>query len=243
MSNRITIKAIERSYPKEKAESDRRYLFWVSFLIRKISFYVTYIFLKFKINAYQASIVSLVAGLISCYFLAFGDYIWKIFGVFLLHLYSVGDCVDGNIARFNKTVSKLGSFIDTLSGYIIFNLVLLGISFGVYFYPESSVLLNYTRLNIKIFPIIGSWVALSYNLTRLISKEYKIIVKLNNEKIAISKKEWFLRQFFGMGGFFLPLLILASLFNFLDLLIVFIGLVNTLALFVIIAKTLRAQLK
>jgi len=238
MDYRITIKAIKRSYPESKAELDKNYLFWVSFLLRRISFYVTYIFLKLRINAYQASVISFMVGLISCSFLAFGGYVGKIIGALLLNLYIVIDCVDGNIARFNKTTSKFGAFIDVFFGYIISNLALLSIGFGIYIYPESSVLLNYIQMNIAIFPIVGLWIALSYNLTRLISKKYKEIAKVNNKKMNISKREWFLRQFFGTGGFFLPGLLFVSIFSLLGLFIFSVALINTLALLLIIVKFL-----
>ena len=70
-------------------------------------------------------------GVIGGTLLAFGT--WYTFtGALLLHLSFVFDLVDGEVARYRKSESLTGIYLELLCHHIVNPLVLMGISFGVY---------------------------------------------------------------------------------------------------------------
>jgi len=46
----------------------------------------------------------------------------------ILQLAYIVDCMDGQLARYRQTTSQIGSFLDKLSDYIGFPLILLGLT-------------------------------------------------------------------------------------------------------------------
>jgi len=58
----------------------------------------------------------------------------------ILQLAYIIDCMDGQLARYCQTVSKIGSFLDKLSDYIKFPMVLLGLTINAHYHYESSTI-------------------------------------------------------------------------------------------------------
>lgn len=247
----ISIGDIRAAYPREKMVLERRNKVWLYYAGRLPSFYLTWIFLRLSISANQATYICLVIGLGSCIFLALGSYTLKLAGALLAALYLLLDCVDGNIARYRKTSSRFGEFFDALVGYIVISFLFMSLGLGVFINPNSSVLLRngeilFVPLKKDLFLIIGFWSSFSYVLTRLISLRYKTMLILNPSKessdIVTSNRiirgiSMVARNIFGESGFFMPLLLIASIFRLFGMLATFYGLVNTVALILIIAKT------
>ena len=69
------------------------------FLIRPVSFYITYFTLKVTLDPAKVAIFGFVLGVIGCFLLMFSSIcsIWP--GFFLIFLFSLFDAVDGNVAR------------------------------------------------------------------------------------------------------------------------------------------------
>ncbi len=79
---------------------------------RRISPYITYCLVNIGVTANQASVISLITGLIAAVLFGFTDN-WLVFvSIFLLHLAHIFDCVDGEISRIRQTSSLSGGYLD-----------------------------------------------------------------------------------------------------------------------------------
>jgi len=56
----------------------------------------------------------------------------------ILQIAYIIDCMDGQLARYRQSVSRIGSFLDKLSDYIKFPVVLLGLTLEAYYHYGSS---------------------------------------------------------------------------------------------------------
>jgi phosphatidylglycerophosphate synthase len=79
---------------------------------------------KLKINAIQVTIVFLLAGLASAYYIYIQQLVWA--AVFLM-IKNILDAVDGEIARITKHPSAIGRYLDSIFDFIINFLILLAI--------------------------------------------------------------------------------------------------------------------
>lgn len=248
---KVSIKDIRATYSKDKMVSERRNKVWLYYTGRLPSFYMTWLFLHLNISANQATYISLVIGFGSCIFLALGSYTLKLAGALLASLYLLLDCVDGNIARYTKSTSPFGKFIDASASYIISSFLFMSIGLGTFMNPNSSILLRHSEsffisFNKYIFLIVGFWSAFSYLLARLISLRYKTMIVSSSDndstKNLISNRFFRIssivfRNIFGVSGFFVPLLLLAAVFRLLGFLALFYAVVNSIALIFIMVKT------
>ena len=107
---------IVRSLPKKKNSKSS---LWVKWIIRKLSFPFTFLFINLGFSAWGASVLSIFVALAGCAVLCVDSALWRVVGVVLVEFWLVMDCVDGNIARVKKTSSPMGGCIDAFSGYFI----------------------------------------------------------------------------------------------------------------------------
>jgi len=112
-------------------ESDRQP--WASKHInRRISVYFTRVFLALGVSANQATVLSLVAAIGAGGFFARAAPAYWLAGLFLLHLSVILDCVDGEIARYRKTASPSGAYLDWICTCFSLPYLLACMSFGIY---------------------------------------------------------------------------------------------------------------
>lgn len=101
-------------------------------LYRHVSIYVTKLFLYTPITANQVTLLFIVIGVISVFLFTAGDYWKNSLGAILLIFYHILDEVDGEIARYRRTVSDRGVFLDLIGHSIINTSVFAGIGIGLY---------------------------------------------------------------------------------------------------------------
>ena len=99
---------------------------------RRISIYFTKLCLKIGISANQASIISLVFMIAGGVFFIFADPRFWFIGILLCYGYRVFDCVDGEIARYNKSSSLGGKHLDGSIGLFAMPYMLACMTFGIY---------------------------------------------------------------------------------------------------------------
>jgi len=242
---KLTLNKIRLSYARAKRDQDREDL-WIYYVIRKISFYPTWLFLKIGISANQATFISIIVGVIGCSFLAFGNYGARIMGALLVNFWIVLDCVDGNIARYKRSISEYGQFVDALSGYLLNAFLFLSAGIGAYTQPEP--LLGFVRkifalnINQNIFIVLGAWGSISITLSRLVFHKFVNISpniesgnnKFGMESLKSSKSFLYLiiHNIVSFSGFLLPGILLAVTFRLLSLFVLFYALMNTMVLIV-----------
>ncbi|HUV14487.1 MAG TPA: CDP-alcohol phosphatidyltransferase family protein [Acidobacteriota bacterium] len=98
---------------------------------RRISMYITKPFLMMGLSANQVTAISLLVGMAAGVLLVFPDPVLWIVGILLFYLYFVLDCVDGEIARYRKTSSLVGSYLDGGLGMLMWPYVLACMTFGI----------------------------------------------------------------------------------------------------------------
>jgi phosphatidylglycerophosphate synthase len=113
---------------------------YIKGVIRKVSIYITWLLLHTPITANQVTVLFIVIGLIGVSLFGIGIRWCSIIGVGLLYLYTILDYVDGEIARYRKTSSPLGSFIELVGHNIVNPLIFIGISFGVFHNYSNPVI-------------------------------------------------------------------------------------------------------
>jgi len=98
---------------------------------RRLSIYFTKPFLKLGMSANQATAVDFAIGLAAGVMLTFANPAFWLIGIALFYLYFVFDCVDGEIARYRKTSSPIGSFLDGGLGLLMWPYILACMAFGI----------------------------------------------------------------------------------------------------------------
>jgi len=115
--------------------------FYERIMARKLSIYVTKIFLYTNISANGVSFIMLFVGIIASILFGFGDYIYSLLGVLLLQFWYVLDHTDGEVARYRKKVSKKGLFIDLINHHIVHPFIFIFIGIGLYRNLNDSAIL------------------------------------------------------------------------------------------------------
>lgn len=251
----MELKDIRNSYFLEKHNQDKGD-FWLYYVVRPISFYLTYVFLKLNISANQVTYFSIFIGFIGCGFVVSGNYSFRIIGALLINLWIILDCVDGNIARFKKTFSKYGEFIDALSGYLVNAFLFLSVGIGAFNCPEFSFKfisrLFVFNINGNMLIILGAWSSITNILSRLIFQKYmntfrtvksteiKPRSNANSSKSVYHKMYFIIHNVVSFSGFLTPILFLATIFRLLNIFVLFYAIINT---GILIATTTQIILK
>ncbi len=99
---------------------------------RRISIYFTRLFLALGVSPNQTTVLSLVAAIGAGAFFTRAAPVYWFAGLFLLHLSLIFDCVDGEIARYRKTASPSGAYLDGIYTFFSLPYLLACMSFGIY---------------------------------------------------------------------------------------------------------------
>ncbi|MFV3410832.1 CDP-alcohol phosphatidyltransferase family protein [Pseudomonas nitroreducens] len=124
-----TITEIKQSMPRDKSHYDRWGNPAAYFCARPLSYPVTALFITLGMSANAASAASIVFALLSIVAAAMASSAWLVGGLVMMWL--ILDCVDGNIARFTRTGSNRGEFLDAMGGYTITAGLYLAIGYGM----------------------------------------------------------------------------------------------------------------
>lgn len=195
---------------------------------RPISFYVSSIATKLNISANQISYFSTGLAIVACILFLLNSFIARLFGAIMINLWLILDCADGNIARSVKK-QPFGEFADATSSYILVSLMCITISFSIYF--TGGILFNEKSPWIIL---IGAIASISDTLMRLIYQKYTnvslnlqstgVIPVQNDKRVDNNYVGSFrvrIEAEFGIGGILPLAILLATIFNSLDLIIIY----------------------
>lgn len=170
MSSTIaSIEEIRASLPPEKNRFDS---LWVRFVLRPLSFPITWLFLRLGFSANHVSYLAVLVSLFAAVLMGTGDRNVVILGALLFNFFAVLDCVDGNIARVRKQASLYGGFMDALGGYVAFACV----------FPAAGIAAEQARqiplpvIDNLNFIIIGAIAAISNLTMRLVYQHFSNLV-------------------------------------------------------------------
>jgi phosphatidylglycerophosphate synthase len=207
----------------------------IGLFYRQLSLPITWLLVRTPVTANQVSVIWLVLGLVGVGLLASGIYIGSIFGALLLQVAAILDRVDGEVARYKRSQSTLGVFLDLAAHIFIKSFLFIAISFGVY--------RNEPKLSVILLGISGaSFLTIGQNLrfyksyifqkNNLLSGKrqpsrsifFKLLTKLENL--------WWTLGLFGV-------VLLGALTNTLPYVLLFYGVVTPLWAFSVLIRLVR----
>lgn len=211
-----SLEDVKNSIPEEKKKIDKMDI-WVYYFVRPVSFYVTWVCMKFKLSANNASFFSIIISLTGFFFLSKGTFVSILIGLIIMNFWIIFDCVDGNIARVTKSSSTYGTFLDALSGYIYMTLLYFGLGIAVFKYNHVFLEVD----NKWLFIVIGSLASISCLLPRLVDHKVTTLFKDNNSNVSDKNSYGVFKlialNIAGAAGLMNPLMIIFFLLNLLDL--------------------------
>lgn len=95
-------------------------------IVRKVSIYPTWVCLKMSITANQISIVNIFIGILTGIIAAI-DFKYLFLSITLFWINTILDGVDGEVARYNRSSSLTGLFVDRINSIFIYPSFFLGI--------------------------------------------------------------------------------------------------------------------
>ena len=128
-------------------------VWYAKYVIRHISIRITRLLLPTGISANQATLIAIMIGIFACFLIGTGSIVYSIFGVALLQLSYIFDCVDGEIARYRKESSVNGIFIDFMAHEVLIPFSFFALSFFIY--------LNTSELSILVLGVLAGWASTS----------------------------------------------------------------------------------
>lgn len=133
---------------------------------RPVSLETTRWLARTPVTPNQWTIVCAVIGVVGAVVMAQGGWLLMTFGAFLVHLSSVWDGCDGELARVKFKSSKVGEWLDTIADDIVNSGMTLGLGFGVAATTGNDV---YATIGLVAFGLYAAYTAVIYHqlVTRL----------------------------------------------------------------------------
>jgi phosphatidylglycerophosphate synthase len=160
----------------QKAQEDQQEL-WTYYVVRPASFYPTALLLRLGISANEATWIAMATLLLGCLLLAAGSYGCSIAGALLVNAWLVLDCCDGNMARFLRSASAYGAFLDALGGYMAYALLFFALGVGAFFHPENLLLSRASDVTPEVWGsavlLLGAWSSLASVWARLVFQKFR----------------------------------------------------------------------
>lgn len=124
-----SIQTIKKKFQKEKSKEDP----WSHLVLRFFSRHITWLLLHITLFAELVALTTPIVDILVIYNLLEGNFI---LAAILTQVHIIVDCVDGEIARFRKTVRKrtkqqelFGAFTDSMAGVLVYPLVIFTIGY------------------------------------------------------------------------------------------------------------------
>lgn len=114
---------------------------WSSFVTSPLAIMANYIVVDFKwLTPDRITLASFVVALVAAIFIIAGGTTNFIIAAILIHLSHVLDCMDGQMARYRKTSSPVGSYADRLTDQVQVIVWFGAVSYAAYAQSSSSIL-------------------------------------------------------------------------------------------------------
>ena len=163
---KVKYRDILNGYTTEKQESDRSSHVFLFYIYRPISFPFTWLAFIFGFSANSITFASFLLTLVIPPLMISNLVFYKIIGAVAMFFFLVLDCVDGNIARVQKSDSQYGHVLDAITGFIFWIFIYASLGFSA-----SKDFIALKSLSIYL-PFFGFAIALLFLLTRLISQMF-----------------------------------------------------------------------
>lgn len=176
---KYTAKYFKEGMPEWKRRKDPTL---VRLFARPLSFYIASLCANAGISANAVSIFSTFVGIIGCFLFLVNSYVVNIVAAFVILLWLVLDCVDGNLAR-SVRMQPYGDYYDSMSSYVLVGL--LGVCLGLRAYMDGGFVF---AAKDPFIIVIGALASSSDSLMRLCYQKYRNC-SIELEKKGIIKQE------------------------------------------------------
>lgn len=251
--NHISVHDVRMNYHshEQKVAEDKEG--WYGYYIRQISFYPTALFLNLGISANQATWISMIVLILGCLLLAVGDHMSAIVGALLVNSWFILDYVDGDIARYKKSSSAYGDFIDMLGHYIAGGLLFFAVGVGSYLHSERLLISRLSGSLLEVDPsvvlILGSWASLTAIWTRLAYQRFRYtfkeleiqrgnVLRVQSSSSPSQIVLTMAHDLFSLSGLLFPILLIAVIVEVTDAFLLFFAAANTVILILSLARLL-----
>jgi len=123
-----SIAELRRICRRENDEDNRKTML----LAARVSIYFTRLFLALNLSANQVTYIFMVLGVLSSLAFLGPGLRWVIAGYILHRLHVICDVSDGEVARYRRTFSAVGAYLDFLTHYFVYSTLLFSISTRYY---------------------------------------------------------------------------------------------------------------
>ena len=229
--------ALKFSNLKKADPYDSQASIFVLFFIRPVSYLFTYFFLLFDISANQVSILSAIVGVLSSCIFLFFDYEYYFAGAILIIICAIFDASDGTIARYKKTSSSHGEYVDAVAMYISVAFIYLSIGYAV----DSNIEMVEVYLRQINFSLLSSITAIFDVLMRLFHNRYIVggfessfqDIKYQEDKFFSLRR---LSKELTITGFYGPIVLAAVFMNMLQWVVLIYFIINVVGILTVLNK-------
>lgn len=242
----ITPKEIEQktmSPEKRKLAKNDYFAFYVG---RPLSYVLTIPFLYINISPNTISLISIIPILIGFVLMSVAQTkIVMVIGWMFFFLWNLLDGVDGNIARYKKHFSPLGSVYDAMSGYIA--MILSFFAWGVAAAHNEGLVKHIAEVPGDVYIILGALSGIFVIFPRFIM--HKTITTLGDEKKVSGVKDkseygyvkLIALNLISISGFAQVFMLIAILLNMLDLFTIGYFILNFLVMLISLRNIFKAE--
>lgn len=249
----ITIDDIRSKLPEEKEKLLKVTNPWCHFVVRPISYYPSWLFLRLGISANKVTTIGTLIGVIGCLFLALGSYWEAIAGAILVNVRFLFDVADGNVARCTNSCTKYGAYIDVMSSYAMAALIPIAVGIGVYNHPDHYLcsLFHFffgVEVNNSLYLVLGTLTSFLYISTFLVSDKFGLTFSMTPTefyKPEANSRRGLWSFIYRVGfilenedGIVLPLLFLVAITGVLSIFLFLWAVIVTCGFVAIVTRTL-----
>jgi phosphatidylglycerophosphate synthase len=122
------------------------------FFFRRVSFFLTPVFILFGVTPNLISGLSLIMGLIASLLISFSSDMSINLGVIIFFFACLLDCVDGSVARLNNIATFYGRFIDGLIDIVIMSAIRIALCHLIMARLENELLFWFALIATVLTP-------------------------------------------------------------------------------------------
>lgn len=196
---------------------------------RPVSFWFASLCANQDVRPNTISYISTVVGIIACaMFVIPSSHIAHIIGAILINVWIIMDCIDGNLAR-GYMRQPFGEFADGTSSYILVGLMCTTMGFSVFF--DGGMFLS---AGCPWIILLGALASSSDALMRLVYQKYKNVehdmvdrgicdpeIDQHTDHSQVGSFRSRVENELGIGGLLPLAILLATIFNALDVIVVY----------------------
>ena len=222
---KYTPKYFKQSLPEWKRKKDP---ILSRIFYRPISFYCASFATKLGLSANTISYFSIIIALVSCALFIIPNHICNIIAAILVNVWLISDCTDGNLARSVKK-QPFGEFADGISSYIFVGLLCTCLGINAFF--NGGILL---QKGIVWIALLGALASSADTLMRLIYQKYKSEERIlidnkyisetkdnRKDKTKVNSLSVRIESDLGIGGILPLMVLLGTIFNLIDLVVIY----------------------